>query len=64
MGTLSLLFPPFIHSIIAEYRYSDGFKYYQVNSIPSIFLINPDGVIVAMNLRGDDLAKTLAKFIK
>ena len=56
--------PPFIHSNIAEFGNSDGFKYYQVNSIPSNFLINPDGIIVALNLRGDVLSTTLAKFIK
>ncbi len=56
--------PPFIHSIVSEFGNSEGFKYYQVNSIPSNFLINPDGIIVALNLRGDELSKTLARFIK
>jgi thiol-disulfide isomerase/thioredoxin len=56
--------PPFIHSNLGEFGNSIGFKYYQVNAIPSNFLINPEGRIVALNLRGDDLIATLSKFIK
>ena len=56
--------PPFIHSNIAEFGNSDGFKFYNVISIPSNFLINPEGRIVSMNLRQEDLAKTLARLIK
>lgn len=36
---------------------------YGVKAIPSNFLIAPDGSIVAKNLRGDDLATTLAKYL-
>jgi thiol-disulfide isomerase/thioredoxin len=56
--------PPFIHTNIAEFGNSEGFKYYQVNSIPANFLINPEGRIVAMDLRGDKLFKTLTRLIK
>jgi thiol-disulfide isomerase/thioredoxin len=35
---------------------------YAVQSIPSTFLIGPDGKIAAIGLRGDALAKKLAKF--
>ena len=37
---------------------------YGVKAIPQNFLIDPSGKIVASNLRGDELAATLAKFIK
>jgi len=56
--------PLFIHTNIAEYGNSDGFKYYQVNTIPANFLINPEGRIVAMDLRGEELVKTLTRLIK
>ena len=56
--------PPFIHSNIAEFGSSDGFKFYNVVSIPSNFLINPEGRIVSMNLRQEELVKTLARLIK
>lgn len=36
---------------------------YGVRSIPSNFLIGPDGSIVARNLRGDDLEKKLAELL-
>jgi peroxiredoxin len=38
-------------------------RLYNVNSIPANFLLDPKGKIVAMNLRGEDLGSTLAKFI-
>jgi peroxiredoxin len=37
---------------------------YGIEAIPSNFLINPDGVIQARNLRGTDLGATLAQMIK
>jgi len=37
---------------------------YQVQAIPQNFLVDPTGKIVAVNLRGDDLQTTLAKYIK
>ena len=37
---------------------------YKVRGIPSNFLINGDGVIVAKNLRGPALENTLKKFLK
>jgi peroxiredoxin len=35
-------------------------KTYDVKSIPQNFLIDPNGVIIAKNLRGEELAKKLA----
>lgn len=41
--------------------YSPVVGAYGIKSIPSNFLINPEGVIIAMDLRGNDLEKALAK---
>ena len=41
--------------------YSSGAQLYQVHSIPSNFLIDPNGVIVAKNLRGEALHRKLAE---
>lgn len=37
---------------------------YGINSVPQNLLINPQGVIIAKNLRGEDLTQKLAAFIK
>ena len=37
---------------------------YGIQYIPSNFLISPEGKIVAINLRGDDVKKILAEYIK
>lgn len=37
---------------------------YGISAIPQNFLINPDGVIVAKNLRGEDVNEKIAAFIK
>jgi peroxiredoxin len=39
-------------------------KLYDIKSIPQNFLIDPNGVVVAKNLRGGDLDKQLAAIIK
>ena len=36
---------------------------YGVRSIPSNFLISPEGKIVAKNLRGDDVRRKMAELI-
>lgn len=43
---------------------SDAAKLYSIESIPQNFLIDPNGVIVAKNLRGEDLEKKLASILK
>jgi thiol-disulfide isomerase/thioredoxin len=37
---------------------------YGISAIPQNFLINPEGVIIAKNLRGEQLTEELKKFIK
>ena len=54
----------FVHTIIAESVKSDGFKFYNTVTIPANFLINPEGRIVALDLRGEEVVKTLTRFIK
>ncbi|MCC8426385.1 TlpA disulfide reductase family protein [Mucilaginibacter sp. UR6-11] len=44
-----------------KYWSNDVAKLYDIRSIPQNFLIDPQGKIVAINLRGDDLAKKLAQ---
>ena len=39
-------------------------KHLNVDAIPANFLYSPDGVLVAKNLRGEDIEKTLAEYIK
>lgn len=38
-------------------------KLYGVQAVPANFLIDPNGKIIALNLRGDDLNKTLEKIL-
>jgi thiol-disulfide isomerase/thioredoxin len=37
---------------------------YGINAIPQNFLVNPEGKIVAKNIRGEELQKTLGEIIK
>lgn len=37
---------------------------FNISSIPATYLIGPDGKIVATNLRGDELSKTVAKHLE
>ena len=53
----------FIHTNIADFGKTEACKYYQVNAIPANMLINPEGRIIAMDLRGDELIKTLTRVI-
>lgn len=39
-------------------------KLYNISAVPSNFLINPEGVIVAVNLRGDELHKMLEEILE
>lgn len=44
--------------------HSDVVKEYKVPSVPRSFLLDPEGRIIAINLRGDDLKKTLEKLFQ
>ncbi len=43
---------------------AEGARVYGVNSIPSNFLIDGDGIIIARNLRGETLHQKLSEIIK
>lgn len=43
---------------------SDVAVKYGISAIPQNFLINPEGIIIAKNLRGEDVDQKLAKLIK
>jgi peroxiredoxin len=43
---------------------NEAARRYQVQSIPQNFLIDPNGKIIAFNLRGEELKTTLARYIK
>ncbi len=47
-----------------KFWYSEAAEKYNIRAIPSNFLIDGDGVIVAKNLRGANLRDTLEKFIE
>ncbi len=54
------------HSHVSDLKYwdSEPAAMYQVRGIPSNFLINGDGIIVAKNLRGPALADQLNQMLK
>jgi thiol-disulfide isomerase/thioredoxin len=54
----------FIHTISTSFGKTEEYKHYNVNSIPANFLINPEGIILDMDLRGEELINTLKKFVK
>jgi hypothetical protein len=43
---------------------NDVAKMYKISSIPQNFLIDPNGKIIAKNLRGEDLVNTLNTLLK
>ena len=47
-----------------KYWQSEACKPYQVNSIPTNWLIDPNGIIVARGLRGPALESELAKYVQ
>lgn len=42
---------------------NEAAQYYNIGSIPSNFLLDQDGNIIAKNLRGADLEKEVAKLL-
>lgn len=51
---------------LSDLKYFDNevAKLYKVGSIPSNFLVDPNGIIIAKNLRGEDLINTLKTIFK
>jgi len=46
-----------------KYWYNDVAKLYDVEAVPQNFLIDPNGKIVARNLRGEELLKKLSQLL-
>lgn len=55
---------PWIHLSDLQYWKSAPFDVYNVNSIPDNLLIDPEGIIVARGLRGEDLESKLCEIFK
>jgi hypothetical protein len=51
---------------VADLKFWDNAvaKLYGIKGVPANLLIGPDGVILAKNLRGEDLEEQLRKFIR
>ena len=46
-----------------KYWNSDAAKLYAVNSIPANFLLDENGIIIARNLRGNDLRARISELL-
>ncbi|WP_443939742.1 thioredoxin-like domain-containing protein [Pedobacter sp. MW01-1-1] len=55
---------PWIHVSDLKYWKNEVAVMYGINSVPQNLLIDPKGVIIAKNLRGEDLTEQLKKIIK
>lgn len=55
---------PWIHVSDLKYWKNDVALLYGINAVPQNILINPQGVIVAKNLRGENLLAQLEAFVK
>jgi len=53
-----------LHGSDLKYWDSEPAKLYGIRSIPSNFLIDPNGIIIAQNLRGDQLHQKLKEILK
>jgi thiol-disulfide isomerase/thioredoxin len=55
---------PWIHVSDLKYWKNEVAVMYGINSVPQNILVNPEGVIVAKNLRGENLTELLKQYIK
>ena len=55
---------PWIHVSDLKYWKNEVALMYGINSVPQNILLDPNGVIVAKNLRGENLTELLKKYIK
>ncbi|PWS28620.1 thioredoxin [Pedobacter yonginense] len=55
---------PWIHVSDLKYWKNAVAEMYGISSVPQNILINPEGVIIAKNLRGDDLLNKIQAYIK
>lgn len=55
---------PWIHVSDLKGWKNDVASLYGITAVPQNILINPEGIVIAKNLRGEDLTEKLLKFIK
>lgn len=55
---------PWIHVSDLKYWKNEVALMYGINSVPQNILVDPNGIIVAKNLRGENLTEQLRKYIK
>jgi thiol-disulfide isomerase/thioredoxin len=55
---------PWIHVSDLKFWKNEVALMYGINSVPQNILVNPEGIIVAKNLRGEDLLEKLKVFVK
>jgi len=55
---------PWIHVSDLKYWKNEVALMYGINSVPQNILVNPEGMIIAKNLRGEDLLEKLKVYIK
>lgn len=55
---------PWIHGFLGEWSKTDVPKRFGVESIPSIFLIGPDGKVIASGLRGANIKSSIEAALK
>ena len=56
---------PWLHTFVEKGKNNELSKRFEVTGIPKPILVNPEGIIIAtdMELRGEDLRKTLDKYL-
>ena len=64
LNEVSKLIRRTVHLEQEDFDNSEAMKHYQVYAVPTNFLINPEGRIVALNLRGEELVNALKRLIK
>lgn len=62
-GMRALNMPDWPQMSDLQFWQSEGARLYAINSIPSSVLIDPNGIIIARNLRGDDLDRKLEELL-
>ena len=55
---------PWIHVSDLKGWKNEAAREYGVSAVPFNLLLDPNGIIIAKNLRGEDLDKKLEEFIK
>ena len=63
INAIKSLYMPWIHLSDLKGWNTQAGQVYDIHGIPDNILINPEGIIVARDLRGDELDETLSKYL-